>query len=176
MDRFAARQGKRDHPCPGQYGSDDQDHGHRKLQRTGSSLPERFLGEGRRGSGKCRSGCLAGGELGRGMGDQLTDAGSDARGRSSSCQYRRQCSGREGDVSATQTAAKPLPGTGQAAAHRAHGATEATGRLVVGQALEITEDDRRAKPARQAGQFVVEDGDVLAPLYGRFNRLVGHDV
>ena len=45
----------------------------------------------------------------------------------------------------------------------------------MGQALEIAEDNRCAKPVRQPGELVVEDCGVLVPLHGRFNRLVGHE-
>ncbi len=61
----------------------------------------------------------------------------------------------------TSRVRKQLARPGHPAADRAHRASQPLGRLVVRQAFDIAEDDRRPEPIRQPGDLTIDDGPEL---------------
>ena len=104
-----------------------------------------------------RGGAGRGGE--RGREGRLDPADGDrGRGRTDAQRDSRE-GGRGGDAASDQPAAEPLAGAGLAALDRADRPAEVAGRLLVGQALEVAEDQGRPIRAGEAIDLLVDQED-----------------
>ncbi len=135
------------------------------------------MGQGRRGGGHR----LSGGEAERGPGGDVAEVGRDG-GRGRAGLAAAAIAGQH-DAAAGEGTAELLAGAGQAAAERPGRASEAAGRFVERQALEVAEDDRRAEGIRQAVDLAVQSLGLVAVDQGLFGRRgsrleggVGHGV
>ncbi len=137
------------------------------------------MGQGRRGGGDR----LPGGETEGGPGGEVAQVGRDGRRGRAVAQRGGHRGGGQDHAAADEGASKLLACAGQPAAERAGRASEASGGLIQGEALEVAEDDRRAEDVRQAVDGAVQGLGLLAVEQGLFGRWrcrlepgVGHGV
>ena len=123
---------------------------------------QHLLGESHRRRRAGPRGSLCGREAHRGPGGDVAERRRNGRRGRPRCQ--RRCNRRrwQGEPPSCKSAPQLVTRPGQAAAHRAGRAAQATGRLVEREAFEVAEHDRQSKRSGQAIDLAVEDFGLLA--------------